>query len=94
MGMVSCETNFCDFLFVSLERNTLYLVNRIYFLRKKFAPRGANSFLNKLTPFQRGGRKENGRVTFLRSTGTGTLKLLLFYVHGKHLRLRRDGQLT
>ena len=61
-----------EFLFASLDEE--YLLNGIYFLRKEFAPKGANSFLNKLSPFQRGGRKENGRVAFLGKKCTGTLK--------------------
>ena len=48
-------------------------------LRKEFAPRRANSFLKELDPIKK---------------WVGWLVVLLFYVHGKHLRSYRDGQLT
>ena len=40
---------FCYFLFTSLKRKT----NRVYSLRKEFAPLGANSFLKELTPIEK-----------------------------------------
>ena len=36
--------------------------NCVYSERKEFAPTGANSFLSELTPIQKGGKNENGRV--------------------------------
>ena len=57
----------------------------VYSENKEFAPAGANSLLYELTPKEKEGIKknENGRVV-----------VLLFYVHGKHLRSCRDSQLT
>ena len=34
--------------------------NRVYFLRKEFAPMGANSFLKKPTPVEKKGKSKTG----------------------------------
>ena len=44
--------------------------NGVYFKRKEFAPEGANSFLLKLIPIEKGGKTENGRVASLESVST------------------------
>ena len=36
--------------------------NQVYFQKKEFAPRGANSFLQDLTLIQKGGENEHGTV--------------------------------
>ena len=54
---------------------------------KEFTLREANSFLSELTPFKKGGKNENGRFFVV-------VVVLLFYVHGKHLRSCREGQFT
>ena len=38
------------------------LQSEIYSLRKEFAPRGANSFLQKLTSIEKKGKNQNGRA--------------------------------
>ena len=59
---------FCDFLFAFL--NEKHFQTGIYFERKEFALRGANTFLLDLTPIERGGKNKNGRVASPESVPT------------------------
>ena len=54
----SKEDNLCDFLFASLHHRTLPKRGLL------FKKRGANSFLEELTPIGKGAGVENGRVPF------------------------------
>ena len=47
--------NLFDFRYVSLGDEAHSI--RVYALRKEFAPVGANSFLEELTPIKKGGKK-------------------------------------
>ena len=40
----------------------IYFQTRVYSKRKEFAPMGANSFLQELTPFEKGGQNEYCKV--------------------------------
>ena len=48
--------------FLSCTVNSFQKGGGVFSLKKEFAPVGANSFVEELTPFEKGGRNKNGRI--------------------------------
>ena len=52
----------------------------IHFLREEFAPKGANSFLKEVSPFEKGGKKS--RTVSSESIHFNTVRQWLIYLLG------------
>ena len=55
LPLLQRETSFCDFLFAFLDNKTIQ--TGVTSESKEFAPKGANSFLEELTPNEKVGKK-------------------------------------